>query len=370
MTWADLLRESEELAASAHVAKRNGDGEKSKDNFYKAALLEQKAVALVGGDKPRTLGILSVSAAALYYKADKIYDAELAAHTSLSRQGLPEFAKQQLKEMLQTIWNRKAQQATDVQFEDGQVIVSVKGGEVVSGGAPLDLILSKVQTIQSMFLRTAEMLKHVPFRKRGPPTKPIQEGFKPWLFQAVPGSYQFVVAVQKPIQDDLYPETLVGPKALTEKFLEILQASTDESLVTLEKAVPDSEYRNTFLKLTRNLAPNGKRFETLQIRNAMENGEVTLSVQSRKLINVHLTPVAELTRSVIAPTETISGVLRALDLEHDWLEVVDDSGSPIRVNGVGDIVDDTIGPMVNHRVSVKVSNVGIGKFKFLDIEQE
>ena len=67
--------------------------------------------------------------------------------------------------------------------------MSVKGGEVVAGGAPLDLIIDKVQIVQSLFYRTAEHLKSLPLRKKGPPSKDIQEGCRPWLFQSVPGSY-------------------------------------------------------------------------------------------------------------------------------------------------------------------------------------
>jgi hypothetical protein len=63
------------------------------------------------------------------------------------------------------------------------------------------------------------------------------------------------------------------------------------------------------------------------------------------------------------------GVLRALDLDKDWLEVVVE-GDHQRVNGVGEVVDDLIGSMVNHNVSVRVRR-GKGKaLMFVDIEQE
>jgi len=54
-----------------------------------------------------------------------------------------------------------------VNFLPGQVFVSVKGGEVITGGAPLDLIVEKVQTIQAMFYRTIEFIKDMPLRVRG-----------------------------------------------------------------------------------------------------------------------------------------------------------------------------------------------------------
>ena len=66
---------------------------------------------------------------------------------------------------------------------------------------------------------------------------------------------------------------------------------------------------------------------------------------------------------------TLRGVLRAVHLEKDWLEVyVNDA--PVRISGVGETVDDVIGPMVNHSVMVYVSNDGKGTFSFRDIELE
>jgi hypothetical protein len=85
----------------------------------------------------------------------------------------------------------QAQRKAGVSFASGQVVVSVKGREVVTGGAPLDAVLDKVQIIQSLFFRAAEYLKNIPLRKKGPPSKELQAQCGPWLFQSVPGSYQF-----------------------------------------------------------------------------------------------------------------------------------------------------------------------------------
>jgi hypothetical protein len=49
--------------------------------------------------------------------------------------------------------------------------------------------------------------------------------------------------------------------------------------------------------------------------------------------------------------ETHRGILRAVHLDKDWLEVVT-GDTPVRVHGVQDTLDDVIGPMVNRRVVV------------------
>ena len=64
---------------------------------------------------------------------------------------------------------------------------------------------------------------------------------------------------------------------------------------------------------------------------------------------------------------TLRGILRAVHLEKDWLEVYV-NGAPIKISGVGETVDDVIGPMVNHSVLVHVFRDGKGAFDFRDIE--
>ena len=44
---------------------------------------------------------------------------------------------------------------------------------------------------------------------------------------------------------------------------------------------------------------------------------------------------------------------RALDLDNDWLEISID-GLHQKIIGVGETVDNVIGPMVNHNVTVRV----------------
>jgi hypothetical protein len=65
------------------------------------------------------------------------------------------------------------------------------------------------------------------------------------------------------------------------------------------------------------------------------------------------------------------GVLRALHLDRDWLEVQNpDTGETTRIEQAGDAIDDVIGPMVNHRVVVDVAVHPDGRRTFRDIQSE
>ena len=64
-----------------------------------------------------------------------------------------------------------------------------------------------------------------------------------------------------------------------------------------------------------------------------------------------------------------TGLLRALHLDRDWLEVVFDDDTNQRCEIVHDVLDDVVGPMVNGQVIVKGQWYSdTGKFELIDIE--
>jgi hypothetical protein len=128
MNWSSLHRDSENLAAAAHEALQRGDAGRAQALFAEASNAEIRAFESVGTEKPRTLGIIAVSAASLLYKAGRLNEAEQLAHRAAANRALPAFAVAELRILLQTIWNEQAQKEAGVSFVPGQVVVSVSGG--------------------------------------------------------------------------------------------------------------------------------------------------------------------------------------------------------------------------------------------------
>ncbi|MEI7867675.1 MAG: hypothetical protein WCI11_07270 [Candidatus Methylumidiphilus sp.] len=372
MTWATFHKSSEGLAAAAHEALHIGNFSQAENLFAQAAEKEEYALTYLKlQEKPRTFGITSVSAVALWYKARELSRAERLAHQVLAIAEVPEFAVEQLRGLLQTIWNENIQETARVSFAPGQILVSVKGGQVVRGGAPLDLVVDKVQTIQAIFYRTAEFLQNLPFRHRGPAPREIQDSYRPWLFQSVPGSYQFVVAIQSPKQTDMFTNNQPEPQLVASTFFSIIKESAEDSAGEgLSQLIPDKEYKATFLKLARNLAPSGQTFSQLEIRASGHINPIVLSQESRKSISKTLRcerPV-ETNDDQHSPI-SLSGILRAVHLDDDWLELCVD-GKQVRIEEVVETVDDVIGPMVNHQVTVQAVRDSKDKYYFRDIELE
>ncbi|MCK4403822.1 MAG: hypothetical protein KAW02_01905 [candidate division Zixibacteria bacterium] len=375
MNWTKYHSESEKLASQAEAALKDGKLEEAERLYQLAADAEARALSVLDQTKKRTFGITAVSAASLYFKGKDFGNAEQTAYKYLATNKLPSFAAEQLQSILQSIWNEKIFQRAGIEFVKGAVLVSVSGGLVVPGGAPLDLIHRKVDEVKNIFYRIIEMLLNCPFRRRGLPSSEIQDQFRPWLFQTDRGSYRFAVRVQKPSQTSLLPDRTPEIEDVTQKFFEVVEASAQDTHEKLEEIVPNSEYRESFLKITRNLAPTGKSFERLEIKSAtdIEAAPIVFLPESREAINKTLRASKKKTEEESElKEEQLSGILRNLSLDKDWIEIhtPEKDHRTIRISQTGDMIDDIVGPMVNQRVLVDVFVKPDGTYLFRDIQSE
>ena len=195
MTWDSHHSASEKLASYAESARQAGDYERSETLYRQAAVEEAAAFGELPGDKQRTRGITAVSAVALSYKAREYGAAERLAHKYLA-ETTPVFRGAQLRDLLQIIWTAHGAEHAGIRFVPRDILVALKGGEIIYGGGPLDLITQKIESTKAVLLRTVEMLLQRPLRKRGGPESGIQSMFRPWLSQVPAGSYQFAIRVR------------------------------------------------------------------------------------------------------------------------------------------------------------------------------
>ncbi len=209
-----------------------------------------------------------------------------------------------------------------------------------------------------------------PFRKRGSPRTDILEHFRPWLLQAPPESYQFAMRFQRPVQLSLFQEVLPKIEEITQQFMQIVRTATQEAREDLEQIIPDPAYRSGFVKMSRDLAPTGKTFNKLEITSNTDTdaSPIVLFPESREALNNILRYERE-NIDITIQEESIFGMLRALHLDNDWLEITSNEGLPIRIYQTGDVIDDIVGPMVNQRVIVTV-NQRNGRYLYRDIQLE
>jgi hypothetical protein len=371
VSWNDHHSLSEKLAVEAEAARRAGEIPRAEDLYKYAALEEAAAFEDLADARQRTRGITAVSAVALAYKGRDYSSAAQLAYRYMGGKPLLQFAEVQLRDLLQIIWTAEAAEKAGVKFVTGDVLVSVKGGQVIYGGAPLDLIMQKVEGIQATLFRTVEMLLDRPFRKRGGPPADILSMFRPWLFQAPAGSYQFAVRMQEPPQMNFWKTNRPKIEHVTSTFFSVLRA-TSTNAEELTAIVPDVQYRGAFLNLSRNLAPTGKTFDRLEIRDASSPAEpfVTLGVTARQELNSALKKLKPPSTDEGKEIVVLHGILRGLHLDQDWLEVATaEQEKDIHISQTGDVLDDVVGPMVNRKIVVTALFTG-SKYLYRDIELE
>lgn len=103
MSWVEHHKRSERLASEAQVALFKDRKTEALELYAQAADAEDKALADLDRSKVRTVGISAVSAASLYYKAGDLERAGKVAAEWLRWPALPDFAKNQLRSLQQSI---------------------------------------------------------------------------------------------------------------------------------------------------------------------------------------------------------------------------------------------------------------------------
>ena len=353
MSWKQHHEESEGFASQADVALRDNEPDAARRLYARAAASEERAVADLDTSKKRTLGISVVSAAALYYKSQDLSQAQAVACRWLAKgETLPEFAVRQLRTLLETIWVEERQDLLGVDFAPRRVLVSAKGGNVLRGGARLDLIIPTMQDVLSFLRRTAEFVHQTPFRTRGPQSAFIKDQFRPWVLQTAPGSYQFAVALQQPSGGQKVPDERTFQSTVVDQAMVILAAAKDVG-GAMRDAVPDPAYSQAFLKLARNLSPTGSAHQTLVIRTsgpAAPDRAVTLDLSTRTFFEEALQSDQ---RDAHHEPSTLAliGRLRAVDLDQGWIQLTQ-ANTNTRVKGVSRRAHNTVLELMDHYVVV------------------
>lgn len=351
----DRHREAETLAAEAERLRTLGQADEALRHCGLAADAEEAALASVPADKLRTRSVLSLSVASLLYKAQRFDEAERRIFFMLGSRTLEQWAEGQLRELLQVVCDERALLASQERRYFGDtIVISLRGGEIGSGTGPLDLILEKAAAFRSFLYRIAEWTGEFPLRVQGGPTKELLGLVQARVSEPAHGSYRLEIRLTESTQMDMFGQSRLQPRAISDAvfgFLECLTAGTSEDLA---KLVPDAAYRKALLQLTRNVAPVGNRVSEIGIlrRRDERTESICLTDALPPKIQKALPPREEPSRE----RHQMAGVLRALHLDKNWLEVTVSAGNHVRCDTVHDMLDDVVGPMVNQEVVVSGRN--------------
>ena len=301
--------------------------------------------------------------------ADDFGTAERLAHTHLADERLLPFAHDDLKDLLQTIWDEQAKEREGTSLVEGDIHVTLRGNQIFRGAAPLGIVEGSLKRMVAIFMRVAEHEIGLPYRLRGGPPKEIVDDYQPWILQSAPGSFRFGVTLRGPAQLRMHleDERLPTPSHVATRALEIVAASVTSPKGEFLELVRGADYQRGFLTLARDLSPSGTYHQLLELHQAQTGRRVPLSASSRRSLTESLRQFDVASGATVEEPVSIEGILRGVDLNNDWLRLDTDEGTKT-ISKVGEPVDDIIGPMVNRPVMVTAYEMPNGDLRFLDIE--
>jgi hypothetical protein len=346
-------KESVELASAGANALAEGKSKEAFHFYARAAQLEEEALKAIPSDKTRTRSILSVSLAALLYKSQQFEKAEITIFRMLGTETLQEWANRQLRELLQVVSDERVL-ATELQsrYSEESITVSLRGGEIGTGTGPLDLILEKASGFRSLLYRFAELIGNYPIRRSGNPPKELVDLIQARATEPMPGSYQLKIRLTEPIQPGLFQPSPVQPRDLSNVMFQFFDHLMVGDPQGLEELVPQPDYRKALLQLTRNVIPRGKRIKEIGLHRTHD--QKPESVYLTEALSPRISEVIPKTPKGAEDEELERcGVLRALHLDKNWLELTLPNGLHEKCYTLPDMLDDVVGPMVNRKVVVR-----------------
>jgi hypothetical protein len=367
---------AQHLSAQAELAHGEGDRATARRLYEQAADHELKALHALPADKARSRGILSVSHAALLFKA-ALYDRAETAICGLLADHLDLSHREQLKELLQATWEEQLLAQEQMRSSGAEILIALRGGRIGSGTAPADTAVHYLNGINFLAFRVAELEAGLDLRRQGPPPREIRSAFEARATQPVGGSYRFAIRFVEPIQRSLFPETAQvrtpDPQRVSKIVKQVFRAIERNNPATLDEAVQREDYRLALVRLARNVIPAGDALAELEVRTAGDSPTeaVYLRPEQRRYASEEIRRLSPVSQETESEPVTIVGTLRALNLDRAWLEIRSETGEPVRVKTGPNELDDVIGPMVNRRVSARVQQYGRARRlerRVLDIE--
>ena len=346
----ELHRNAESRMAEAELLEARGDVAEARRLFLQAADAEAAAFEYIPQDRPRTRGIIAVSAVSLYWRANAFDEAIRHAHRYLSLSGLPDAERVELEQLLIEVRRAKQAQAVGQAYSGRLLEISLRGPQFQEGLAPLDVLSLKYEQMRKLLIRSAEWVSERPFRQQGTVPEEVTQLYTPLVGAASIGSYRFQLHIQSPLQPRLF---FIGGPAITadhvaDAFFTVLRLTASDLRPELDERVPDRLYRETFMKLVRNFAPSGRELREIEIADRYRTDLLPVVLTQ----DVH----KDLDQSIPKPDRERTdqpepvGTLRALHLDESWLVLVEKGEDKKYTIAKDKVFDDVVGPFVNRRV--------------------
>ena len=254
-----IHREAMDAAEEADLARLRGDSHRHEELIRRAFQLEQQAADLAATSNVEpTRSVLHRSAAALALEAGEYREAERLIGVALGGSPPVEILEE-LRSLLQDVHFHQHLTADGIDLAPNEFEYTLIGGQVGEGIAPSAEFVRRIDLLDQLVFRTAERTAGRSFRPQGRRDSEIQRAVE--LFVKVPRAASFAIGFRLGHRGFLPGmDPAVDVLADMIRCFDHFARSEAEPLRAL---IPDDEYFDSFVRLAKQLGPDGKRVGTV-----------------------------------------------------------------------------------------------------------
>ena len=362
-TVTALHHEAMELADEASVERMRGETDRALRLAQRAFQKERDAASHVAAeiDFEPTRSVLHRSAASLALECDETREAERLISVALSGDP-PDPIAEELRDLLEQVNFQRHLVLRGIVLTPEEFQISLSGSAVGYGMAQSDVLLSRLQDIEKLIIRTAERKSGRDFREGGRPKEELTQGVQ--LFLSTPRAASFAVSLKIGHAAQLTFEGESFPEAVVDELLDCFDLFGARRFDELQERIPSTSYLRNLLALAKRIGPDGKgvRMVGFTAQRGEKQRRVTLQ-HSESPVNLpdveKVDPRSEAVRIV--------GSLKyanALRSNQDEIRILDEQGKPQRILVPAGMMDDIVRPLWDF--SVEVTGTRVGKMIRLD----
>ena len=272
-----LHREAMDFSEEAQIAKIKRENENSVSIFFEKAFELEKEAAMLLKDEEEDLvtrAVLFRSAAVLAFDCNKSREAEKLIGLGLSKEAPLQIANE-LRDLYEEINFKRHMEIHGINLLPGQIQASFMGDAIHSGLSEVTPIINRIDMLRKMFLRTAQRLQDIPFKKSGRMSKSLEK-FGLYISPPQPGSIAFTLQIGGSEQEFDFGDKS-SKSNIINNVIECLNHFENNRMEKLKGLIVDEAYYGNFISLAEEIKPDGEKVKNVAL--VTENNRVRLKTR-------------------------------------------------------------------------------------------
>ncbi len=238
--------------------------------------------------------------------------------------------------------------------------LSLAGNQVGHGIIRSDEFLNRIDIIEKIAYRTADRLMKTPFADNAKFKKDNIINFEPYL--SVPRAASFAVTIRfGQMTNQQVFEGMDIQSVLIDDILNNIQLINEENYLKLSENILDETYRNNFIALAKQLAPDGDRVKLVGFTTTKNSKNITVEL-SKPINKIETYPITKKTNlmPIDQPIE-LEGLLSFADSKKSKIKLTNSENVDFDIVVPNGLLSDIVKPFFEDVVVIK----GIKKGKII-----